>query len=391
MATATAKLGAVIKLTDTASVTVFEGDLIENLVYQVGSTRKTISGSIRVINASTKANNTIPESCPPEPYVHRYVTISSLTIDSSEVYDAEMTRINISSIISIGAINGDKISVAIGGQTYDNLTEAVNAAKNGDTITIMDDMPGVVKIPAGKSLTIEGVDDPVLSGGIEIAATGNVPMNVTIRNLILDGTNGSQYGIVSQNQTDKDQMALSLTLDNVVFKNHDKAVYVTNAQFFGMVDCNVVDGSVLDSAIDLNLIGVQDAVVSIDGCTFDGNCGSNTTIKIAQRGGASDANATDVPKIPEASVESVDITGCTFLDNAPANIQIGTTNKDSKKLAVNTTGAFPVTVSVNKSASILKMAYNDSMDEPGGNSVILPAGRIAQKTATTDFTMTRTK
>lgn len=106
MANAVAKIG--VRLTmDTGTVTLFEGDIVSDLVYMKSGVKKVINGSVRVINASTSSNNTSIESCPPEPYVHRYISPVSIVIDSSEQYEAEMVTVNILDIISIGTINNE--------------------------------------------------------------------------------------------------------------------------------------------------------------------------------------------------------------------------------------------------------------------------------------------
>ena len=106
MANAVAKIG--VRLTmDTGTVTLFEGDIVSDLVYMKSGVEKVISGSVRVINASTSSNSTATETCVAEPYVHRYITPVSIVIDSSEQYEAEMVTVNILDIISIGMINNE--------------------------------------------------------------------------------------------------------------------------------------------------------------------------------------------------------------------------------------------------------------------------------------------
>lgn len=105
MATAMARVGANLKLRK-RTVSVFEGDIVEGLHYQVGNEILSVSGCVRVIVTDTKANNQIVDSCPPEPYVQNFMTPRMLIIDSSDTYDADMIRVNISAITDIDRING---------------------------------------------------------------------------------------------------------------------------------------------------------------------------------------------------------------------------------------------------------------------------------------------
>lgn len=384
MATAVAKLGAVIQFTQNASVTVFEGDVIENLVYTSGNTQKTISGQIRVINATTRANNKIPDSCPPEPYVHRYITINSMTIDSSDVYDAEMTRINISDIVSIGSVNGNEISCAVAGECYATLDEAIAAAQDGDTITILSDTEGSINIPAGKNLTIEGVTpETVLTGGIVVAGTGDTDMSLTVRNITLDGNNATEFGILCQNDTADGQFALDLTLETVNFQNYTvEAVKATNGRNVVINNGSYQNAAKGAYAIEFYLIAVQDSDIKITSCKFDGSCGTDSVIAVAQRGGPSDSG------VPAAKIASLTVQNCAFVDDAAAvDVTIGTNNFSTGKTAKNTSGDFAATIGANQSAAVVRARYQDSVDEPDGPTIIIPSGKSISKTATTDFVM----
>ena len=102
--TVRAKVGVTLTLTKRV-VTVYEDDVLGDLRYNNLGTETVISGRIRAIVADTRANNNTSNSCPPEPYVERYITPRMLIIDSSDEYDAEMIRVNISDIIDIVTIN----------------------------------------------------------------------------------------------------------------------------------------------------------------------------------------------------------------------------------------------------------------------------------------------
>lgn len=226
MATATAKLGVTL-IMDNQTVTVFEGDVVKDLVYSAGNNQRTISGRVRVLHATTRANNTIPDDCPPEPYAQRFITVYAMSIDSSDVYDAAMTQIQVANIISIGSVNDSTRRAEIGGTYYESFDEAITAAKEGDTVIMGADEEvktnlntigaGVTVDGNGRAVTFIPADDGSLgnSGVFEISAANVVLKDIEInadnikygvqgyRNEsgVLDGLtiNGGKYGCVLAN------------------------------------------------------------------------------------------------------------------------------------------------------------------------------------------------
>lgn len=391
MATASAKVGCLLMLGN-AQIELYEGDSITNLRYTSGGTERTISGRVRVINATTRANSTTPSSCPPEPYVHQYITIASLTIDSSEVFDAEMTRINISSITGVESVNGNELAIAVGDQVYSNMNEAVAAVADGGTITLMKTIESDIEIPAGKSLTIEGTSGVTLKGGISIVGTGTVPATVSVRNLQMDGSlnTNNGMGIVSHNETAADQYDLTLILDTVALANYTgKAIYLTNAKQLVMNNCSVTNGSSAgECAVDLNLIAVNDANLSINGCLFTGTNGTVSSVRVAQRGGPSDQGAAGVPAGVTASIANFTIAGCTFDDgDNNVDVNIGTANNSEGKQAENTSGDFVAVIGPNQSMVNVRAQYLDTVDIPNGTVMTIPMGQAASKTASSDLVL----
>ena len=62
---AVAKIGATLKING-VEYPIYEGDIVNNLVYMDNGVEKTITGAIRVISASTAAQNVDPHTtCPP--------------------------------------------------------------------------------------------------------------------------------------------------------------------------------------------------------------------------------------------------------------------------------------------------------------------------------------
>ena len=85
----------------------------------------------------------------------------------------------------------------------------------------------------------------------------------------------------------------------------------------------------INYAIDLNLVAVQDAVISITNTRFEGNCGASGPIKVAERGTGDGTEADDITGA-RASVKSLTISGCTFNNSNPilgGDIVLGVTTK----------------------------------------------------------------
>ena len=398
--TATSVIGVQLNLADNAAVTLYEGDLVKGLRYQSGNTVKTVDGTVRVIQATTKVISSVPTTCPPEPYVHKYITVNALVIDTSDVYDADLVKIDTANILGIGSVNDDVLSCVVNGAFYPDFMSAFNAAESGSTITVMQDVDvGVdqLKIPVGKDITIQGLDQSVvMKGRISCEASGAEPIHLTVKNITLDGSGldnkASAFAIASGNQTPDNQMDLYVHCENVKFANYiGKAFYFTNAKELIVENCTFENNASAempdpntygDYTIDLNLIAVQDAVVEIKNCTFSGVCGNKAVVKIAQRGGPSDADASDMKGVTEAKVKSVLIDGCAFSDiSTPVDFNIGTTSKTAGD-PENRTGNYEVTITNCKTAVVALMPYNTE-----ATSLTIPVGKSAHKDADSDLVL----
>lgn len=225
--TAIAKIGATLRTSDGKEFTVYENDLIQDLTYTNGNTTATLSGRVRVIAASTTAQNTGPTDCPPEPYVHRYISPTMLVIDSSDENYAILTRVNIANIVSIGSVTtaaeaAEEGQIVIGpGSQYQTLDAVIAAAEEG----------AVIKLKAGtyaapitvtKSISIISEDGAVLTGAIRVdgaqdpdtaaedGAEEKAPVTVTLRGLTLTGD-----ALIDIDNID------AFTMENCTFENHN--------------------------------------------------------------------------------------------------------------------------------------------------------------------------
>ena len=272
---------------------------------------------------------------------------------------------------------------------YETMNDAASA-EGAVSVKLTENISGINTIPAGKTITIDG-QGATVAGQFKLQAEGTGTSKVTLKNMTLAGADsGTTYGIISQNQTDNNQMDCELTLENVNMNGYaSKAIYGTNIKLLNITGGtfnNCAIGAMDDPntkgdyAIDLNLVAVQGVVVNIDGATFTGDLGDKAAIKITQRGGASDAAAGDIPKnVGEASVEKVTIQNCDFSGSTTGvDYRIGTDNKTGGD-SLNTTGHYAVELEGN-TEMVVQSAY--LMDEP---TLTVPVGRTASKTADGDI------
>lgn len=303
-----------------------------------------------------------------------------------------------------------------------------NSVGSTDAVIIVlgADITGDLTIPVNANVVIDGGSQYTIEGTVNCdTSTSSADVtNLTLQNLTMDGKNSSSMAIVSQNQGIGSPKvltgvnSLNLTINNCTVRNYvKKALYLTNAKNLTISGCgfkNNATGQMGDPnisgdyTIDLNLCGVQDTVATITDSTFTDDCGDKAVIKMAVRGGESDGDATDVPLNSTqgnaaASAKSLTISGCTFSDSpaATADVNIGTDSKKVKngeKFTENTTGAYTVTLSNNKTAVTVfdasKTYKTDDgyyLAEGGGTekaeSITVPAGKTAMKTPNGDLTI----
>lgn len=241
---------------DDKTYTLSEGDIVNDLVYSASGTEKTISGAIRVLNVSTKANNSIPDDCPPVPYAYRYMSVYAIVIDSSDVYDAELTRINVSNIISIGSVTEDGGKIVVGpGEQYRALSDIVTDAEAGATIKLT---AGLFDSPLAltKDIKIEGSADTVLAGAINVTGTADAPISVELSNLeltedaIVTVANAKEFTMTGctfqgHNLTAK-TMPIAVTSDNAIKLVIDGNTFGTENEFsYNLIDVygKLADGS----------------------------------------------------------------------------------------------------------------------------------------------------
>ena len=286
--TAIAKLGATLKFDDGSEILVFEGDILHDLVYKSGTALNTITGAVRVISASTKAQNTGPDTCPPEPYVYKSITPSSLVIDYSDEMDAQLISINISNIVSIGSVTTEQEAAEEGmivvgpGGSYKDLSEVIADAPAGSVVKLR---AGEYTAPVAidKSVEIIGDGSAIISGAITVtgseavgaSADDDAGLSVKISGVKLTGD-----ALISVSNADE------FILENCEFSGHNMsaktmpvAIKTENPMLLKITDNIFGD----QNANSYNLIDVYAKLKdgsSISGNTFSAACCSHNQISL---------------------------------------------------------------------------------------------------------------
>lgn len=175
MAKVKARIGVELTFADETSVKINEGDIIRGLTYKNAQKETVVmdEGAVRVICANTKAQSAGPTDCPPEPYLHKYITPTMFVMDSSDENHAILTRINISDIVSVDSVIdlSEKVTedaIIVGpGPEYKSLDQVLAEAADGAVIQLQ---AGEYTAPLNitKNVNIIGEKGTVLSGPIVI-------------------------------------------------------------------------------------------------------------------------------------------------------------------------------------------------------------------------------
>lgn len=184
MAKVKARIGVELTFDDNTSVKINEGNIVRGMAYKNAQKETAVmdEGAVRVICASTKAQTAGPTDCPPEPYLHKYITPTMFVMDSSDENHAILTRINISDIVSIDSVIdlSEKVTedaIVVGpGPEFKGLDQVVADAEDGAVIQLL---PGEYSAPLvlNKNVNIIGEKGTILSGPITIE--NNAPATMT--------------------------------------------------------------------------------------------------------------------------------------------------------------------------------------------------------------------
>ena len=296
--------------------------------------------------------------------------------------------------------NNGKLTVYV-----DSVEEIDQFLDAGGTLgfVLRQDITGTVTIPAGADVTISG--EHKFTGQISCAVAEDAAKTtrLTLDGLTLDGGGTQKMAVISQDQESKTVSGLDLSMNGCTVKNYtDKAVYLTNATALSIDGCTFTNNATGDMdkpntkgdyTIDLNLVSVKAGELSITNSSFNDTCGDKAVIKVAARGGASDAGASDISG-SAATVEKLTVSGCTFsAEDSAADLNIGTDNKSydgTGDIPANSTGSFAVSVSGNTTEVKINEAfktyknsegdYIDTVTNTEAVNTVVKVGESAEKT-----------
>lgn len=210
--------------------------------------------------------------------------------------------------------------------------------------------------------------------------------------MVIDGGN---FGVFTNNNgpADNEDRDAEINLECCVIQNQTgKGLYAADAKKLNINYCIFENnatgedtGTKGDYCVDVNLIGVQDAVITIQNTEFIGYNGAKAVVKVTQRGGPSDKGAGDIPMDKEpATIKGLIIKNCSFDQESttPVDVRIGTDHKtpDEPELE-NTTANFPVTITGNETPTRVEIA-------PTGKTYLVPINGTGQKGKTGEFVVT---
>ena len=294
--------------------------------------------------------------------------------------DADIPTITLASGDTFEKTEEGVLVAQAGEEKFTSFDDALTAALAAEdhTLTLLQDVTKDISITAGSTLTIVG-SGKTLYGTINcLVASGEhadqTNTNLTLNNLTVDGdtdrngTADKSILITSQNQSANVVSGLNLTMTNCTVQNSKAGVsggqglYLTNVKNLTIDGCTFTNCGGFQYAIDLNLVAVQNAMISITNTTFNGMCGLTAPIKVAARGGEDGTNPPDITGA-QASIKSLTISGCIFDQTSGSDIVLGVTTKKGDKDG-NKTGPFPVVIMDNQSSKdgkqlTIKLDYTD--------------------------------
>ena len=269
-------------------------------------------------------------------------------------------------------------------QEYESLEKAIKAiGSTKATFKITSDETGnakTISIPTGADYIIDGGNFTV-NYSFSLDATSSENSNLKIMNLIMDGNNTLGMAINSQNQSTTPN-ELTLSVINSTIRNYkSKGFYLTNIKNLLVDNVKFNDLATTtqtwctgDYALDVNLIGIQDAEIVIKNSTFAGKSGGNSPIKVTQRGGIDDIN-TDIPYYSQghsntpASIKSLVVENCDFTavtGNSKGDVIIGSSpNADGSARSSATQYAYKV---VAKEGTTTEVYTRSSTEIEKGNA-----------------------
>ena len=226
----------------------------------------------------------------------------------------------------------------VGGVQYATLKEAVAAANDNDTITLLDNVALDATLTISKPITIEGNGKTITTSESFVGNASNAMLDiqkaVTFSNVVFDGV---------KNVAVMRSVSADVKIDNCIVQNSEHTVAqgllrfaccnvtITNSQFLNN-NCTMVVTFGYDAANDTD-------VLLIDGCTFEGNTAEETAIVYFAAGdygkvtdtkfvGNTVSSAGNAATLYMGWGEGYEVSGCYFENNT-----VTTTHTTTKRFA----------------------------------------------------------
>ena len=289
------------------------------------------------------------------------------------------------------------------GATYQDIAaEDFLALAEGGTITLDADYVLTTTPTITEDLIIDG-QGHTIRGAINLDSQGTSEgaYTVVLKDLVMDGQGTTARAVTGQNQNE-DVRPVNLTMEGVSISGYtSKGVYLTNIQSLNVTGCSFNDNATSeqtsysgDYAFDINLCGIQNAVIVIEDTAFAGVSGGNSPIKITQRGGTDDTDdvSTDIHTSTAATIDSVTISGCTFDitagtggKNPMADVVIGS-SPNSDGTARTYTQAYDLVVSTG--SDDMTVAYRNGETDDTENLLVFTLPAETENALVIDGTIT---
>lgn len=160
--------------------------------------------------------------------------------------------------------------------TYDTLQQAIDAATAGDVLRINEDLTVSQRVNITKLLTIDGQNHTLSpnftgpgAGNANNATLGILANNVTLKNLVVDGANGTAlHGIITYQVT-------GISLNSLVLKNNDRNGLVVNGSTVAVDSITTANNGWGGIDVDLGSGVTQPALLTVTGVSVHNESGAD--------------------------------------------------------------------------------------------------------------------
>ncbi|WP_458861825.1 S-layer homology domain-containing protein [Acidaminobacterium chupaoyuni] len=235
---------------------VFKSNEAGSYVYQIGETKGSwLSPVAPSLTKDTEATLTIND-----------VTALYATV-YMQVSDASDNKTVVSANVGAEASNAE---AAVGTAKYDTLANAIAAAGNGQTVTLLKDVTETLTAPTVSSLTIDlGTHKLTMSNTASVVISGG--KSLTIQNGSIE-SKGITDGTLSNFNI---QTNSSITLENVIFDTTGSALYPSGDAASVTVTNSEIKCGVYAVATNAAKVENYNIVITLTGSTFTSTYGYN--------------------------------------------------------------------------------------------------------------------